>query len=235
MDAAVDLFAEQGYAQTSVDDICTSIGASRSSFYLHFDTKRNALLSKWREEFPRFIEQYQELDRTPSRAGTVGEMRAWLRRCFDWSVENRSLLLAMQQAIAVEPELVSELGRMADPGCVADALEGYLRAKTKKERERKRLRTTLLAVTTMEVLAFLVLQPTDVDVDEGFDFLSQLWSDALRGGLGKTKKAVAHGSPRAAGPRIRPAAGNDPGRQRRRRQGSPPPISFRSTDVEGRD
>src|ERR1700760_2295082 len=78
MDAAVDLFAEKGYAQTSVDDICTAIGASRATFYLHFKTKRDALVNKWRDAYPGFVERYQELDRTLSRSGSAKEMRIWL-------------------------------------------------------------------------------------------------------------------------------------------------------------
>lgn len=211
MDAAVDLFAEQGYAQTSVDDICTAIGASRATFYLHFKTKRDALVNKWREAYPSFVERYQELDRTLSRSGTAQEMRVWLLGWYHWWVENRSLLLAMQQASVVEPELSSELGDMADPARLVDVMESYLTASSKEERARRRLRTTLLEIMTGEVLAFLVLRRADVDVDETFEFLGELWSDALRGSLSKPRKA-ARPVPRAGGgPRARAAAPDESG------------------------
>lgn len=213
MDAAVDLFAEKGYAQTSVDDICTAIGASRATFYLHFKTKRDALLNKWRDVYPGFVERYQDLDRTLSRSGSAHEMRLWLLGWYDWWVQNRSLLLAMQQASVVEPELVSELGEMADPAHLVDAMETYLKAGSREERERRRLRTTLLEIMTVEVLAFLVLHRADVDVDETFDFLGELWSDALRGSLGKPKRAGSRNSRAGTGPRPHPEAGvgDEPG------------------------
>jgi AcrR family transcriptional regulator len=223
MDAAVDLFAEKGYAQTSVDDICTAIGASRATFYLHFKTKRDALLNKWQDAYPGFVARYQELDRTLSRTGTVKEMRAWLLGWYDWWVENRSLLLAMQQASVVEPELVAELGEMADPAHLVDFMETYLTASSAAERERRRLRTTLLEIMTVEVLTFLVLQRADVDVDETFDFLAELWSDALRGSLGKPKRAAAQGGPAGAGARPRRPAGEDA--EQRGPQRWSPPIS----------
>ncbi|MDQ2670204.1 MAG: TetR/AcrR family transcriptional regulator, partial [Gemmatimonadota bacterium] len=38
-EAACELFLERGYEQTSVTDIATRAGVSRSSFFNYFDTK----------------------------------------------------------------------------------------------------------------------------------------------------------------------------------------------------
>jgi hypothetical protein len=74
---------------------------------------------------------------------------------------------------------------------------------------------------TGEVLAYLVLRRADVDVDETFEFLGELWSDALRGSLSKPKKA-ARPVPRAGGgPRARAAAPDESGRPVPRAGGGP--------------
>lgn len=50
MDAAAALFAEQGYAATSVSDICRAADVSKGAFYHHFPSKQAlflALLGRW--------------------------------------------------------------------------------------------------------------------------------------------------------------------------------------------
>jgi len=42
LDAARDVFAKRGYAQTTVDDIVAQAGVARGTFYLYFDDKRAA-------------------------------------------------------------------------------------------------------------------------------------------------------------------------------------------------
>src|SRR3954452_11043347 len=40
-DAAVDLFAEKGFDETTVDDIVAAAGTSRRTFFRHFESKRD--------------------------------------------------------------------------------------------------------------------------------------------------------------------------------------------------
>ncbi len=50
LDAAAALFAEQGYAATSVSDICRAADVSKGAFYHHFPSKQAlflALLQRW--------------------------------------------------------------------------------------------------------------------------------------------------------------------------------------------
>jgi AcrR family transcriptional regulator len=42
---AVDLFLRQGYDETTVDDICTTAGISRSTFFRYFPAKEDVDLS----------------------------------------------------------------------------------------------------------------------------------------------------------------------------------------------
>lgn len=47
MDAATRIFAEQGYANASVADICASAGLSKRQFYEEFQTREDALISAY--------------------------------------------------------------------------------------------------------------------------------------------------------------------------------------------
>lgn len=51
--AAVELFGEQGYAETSVEDLLQATGVARSNFYYHFDGREGLareLVGEWAEE-----------------------------------------------------------------------------------------------------------------------------------------------------------------------------------------
>ena len=82
LEATLSLFAEQGYEATTVDDITKKAGVAVGGFYLHFRTKRQALLVL----MDLLID---ELDRRPvmarvERTSTAIEhLRAGLQ--LDWS------------------------------------------------------------------------------------------------------------------------------------------------------
>ena len=42
-DAAIDLFAEKGFEETTVDDIVDAAGTSRRTFFRHFESKRDLM------------------------------------------------------------------------------------------------------------------------------------------------------------------------------------------------
>src|SRR5689334_13682407 len=41
--AAIDLFAEKGFEETTVDDIVDAAGTSRRTFFRHFESKRDLI------------------------------------------------------------------------------------------------------------------------------------------------------------------------------------------------
>ena len=57
--AGARLFAERGYAGTTIEDIATAAGVTKPIVYRHFDSKKDlylTLLAKHREDLPTFLE-----------------------------------------------------------------------------------------------------------------------------------------------------------------------------------
>lgn len=76
--AAVELFGEQGYADTSVEDLLQATGVARSNFYYHFEGREGLareLVRRWSEE------RTEALSRSVGVASGAPEER--IRRVFE--------------------------------------------------------------------------------------------------------------------------------------------------------
>src|SRR3984885_5474822 len=96
MEVAQQLFAAQGYPETTVDDIARAAGASRATFYLHFKSKAELMGAAIDASVPMAVETYHVLDeqladdgpQLPGRLrGGVGE---WLDRMTESDQESRA-------------------------------------------------------------------------------------------------------------------------------------------------
>jgi AcrR family transcriptional regulator len=56
IDVALDLFVENGYEETTVDDIAAAAGISRRTFFRYFATKDEVVLGKYDDLADRFVE-----------------------------------------------------------------------------------------------------------------------------------------------------------------------------------
>lgn len=61
LDAARALFIRQGFAKTSVDDISSSIGMTKSSLYYYFKNKEDLFYSSFQNEWKDNLNRYIEL------------------------------------------------------------------------------------------------------------------------------------------------------------------------------
>ena len=61
LDAARSLFIRQGFAKTSVDDISSSIGMTKSSLYYYFKNKEDLFYSSFQNEWKENLNKYIEL------------------------------------------------------------------------------------------------------------------------------------------------------------------------------
>jgi AcrR family transcriptional regulator len=65
LDVAGELFAERGYAATSVADICAQAGVTKGAFYHHFESKQ-AVFLELRDRWLSPLETQLQLARDPS-------------------------------------------------------------------------------------------------------------------------------------------------------------------------
>jgi AcrR family transcriptional regulator len=65
IDAAVEVFEEKGYTSSTVEDITTRANVSRTTFYLHFATKREVAIANGDQLLARIPRHYALLTASP--------------------------------------------------------------------------------------------------------------------------------------------------------------------------
>jgi AcrR family transcriptional regulator len=117
-DGAMRLFAEQGYAGTTIDQIAEAADVSRATVFTYFPAKEDIV---WGDA-PQAIAALDELLRGAPAGEVVATVRAWLRQATGW-LEPRLLL---QRRLAAEVPVVGarrmQILREAED-VVADALK----------------------------------------------------------------------------------------------------------------
>jgi AcrR family transcriptional regulator len=178
IDAALQLFAEQGLAGTTVDDIASRAGATRATFYLHFGSKTElvrALVSNLDELFGS-----HDVPSLPDtvEAGTPEAIRAWVEKTtLRWS-EIRPYLITVHQANA-EPELAALVEAWHD-----DVIQGMADALDRVGRfdpETRRIRCALAFGLTENLSRRWVRLGWSVDREIVVDQLTDAWCGLLSG------------------------------------------------------
>ena len=176
LQAAEELFSERGYAATTIEQIASRAGASRATFYLHFEGKwqaAGALMD--RRLMPETIRYYERLDAlgVPDR----DQLRAWLDDALDFYERHRQDLIVYRQAAELEPQLAAlqpeYLGRCAD------AMAGFLERWGADRREEARLRLSLLIIQLTDFATSWVLGYWTTDRQVVLDVLLDLWAAGL--------------------------------------------------------
>lgn len=100
VDAARHIFEERGYVDVKVDDIASQAGASRGTFYLHYESKAAIM----REVHGHLIAEAASIANPLREADAVSEeaLVAYFEDVLDFYLERRNLQLAMHQARAVD-------------------------------------------------------------------------------------------------------------------------------------
>jgi AcrR family transcriptional regulator len=121
--AALQLFSEQGYDETTVAEIAERAGLTKSTFFRHFPDKRN-MLSAGQETLSRLL--VEGITGAPPRATPLAAVGAGLERAASaMGPFNRELAPQLQAAIAASTEL-QERYALKQVGFVA-AMGGALR------------------------------------------------------------------------------------------------------------
>jgi AcrR family transcriptional regulator len=98
---ALRLFRDQGYAETTVEQIADAAEISPSTFFRYFPTKADVVLSEFLDS-----RIFQMVTQAPAELDLVGALRHALRQAFaEMTDEEMALEMERNQLIATVPEL----------------------------------------------------------------------------------------------------------------------------------
>ena len=110
--AAEDVFSENAYAATSVEDIIARAGVGRTSFYRHFDSKWAITSALCEQLMPDVWALWKELGQLhdPDEA----QIAEWLKRRLALYGRHHVLFAVMKEAVAIEANGFDAIERMHD-------------------------------------------------------------------------------------------------------------------------
>jgi AcrR family transcriptional regulator len=175
MQAATEVFADNGYLPATVEDIAARAGASRATFYLHFKSKAAVVLALIEDAEPMAVERYRAFDALLSDAAghTRAQMRAWLAEWLQVWRGNEQYNAALLQASTAEPEVEERLMQLS-LGLV-DTLEAYFSQWPEADRAQARERTFMLELMSQRLFYLAAHHGIPVDDDGVVDLLTDLW------------------------------------------------------------
>jgi AcrR family transcriptional regulator len=172
--AAALAFAEGSYAGTPVEDIITRAGASRTSFYRHFDSKWSVASALCDEVMPQVWQLWREL--AAFGDPTEAQLIDWLKRRLALYGTHRSLFATLREAVAIEPigntavaEAHDETIRVLATGIPAFALA----LGNQPGGEELRVRAHLLLMQLDEFNSVLAIRGWQVDRDLAVRVMAQ--------------------------------------------------------------
>jgi AcrR family transcriptional regulator len=178
--AALELFARKGYGATTIDDITSAIGASRATFYLHYDGKARIVAELYEDTImPETYAYYRRLDALDSSDDAA--LRGWLDDALGFFERHRDALRFADEVAATDPGSEQlRPARLLDR--CAECMPRYLGRWPEAEREPARLRVELLIVQISHFARLWVDGQWPVKRDVALDVLLDLWGHALRAG-----------------------------------------------------
>ncbi|CAH2902187.1 MAG: hypothetical protein PCALPYG88_5668 [uncultured Paraburkholderia sp.] len=175
LQAAIAVFLERGYADTTVDDIVEAASVGRATFYLHFKSKlevMRALIRSMERENEELIEEFRGDDR-PTRES----LESWIRRFVKHWVEEGDRFLVGLRALASEPELSDELE--AGIRLATGALSKLLADQRAMPAAEAHLRATLLVAALQQACRALVSEPESYSVTPVVRVITDIWASNL--------------------------------------------------------
>ena len=140
-EAALELFAERGYEQTTVAEIAERAGLTKRTFFRHFADKREVLFGRGTEFVDTFVEAIASVDPDVAPLDAVAVS---LEAAGALLQERRPFARRRQAIIAANPELQErELAKLAN---AASAIAGALRSRGVPEPQASLAAETGMAV-----------------------------------------------------------------------------------------
>jgi AcrR family transcriptional regulator len=122
--AALELFGERGFEQTTVEDIATRAGLTKRTFFRHFADKREVLFSGGTEFQQRFVEG---LAAAPASTPPLEAVAVALEAGGAFLRDRRDFARRRQAVVTANAELQER--ELVKHATVAGALAGALRAR----------------------------------------------------------------------------------------------------------
>ena len=101
-DAAWDLFARNGYDDTTVDDIAAAADVSQRTFFRYFDSKEAVLFGAWRDEFDELARRMRE---RPADESPMAAMLGALISLAGYYKRQRAVRIQRARLVATSPNV----------------------------------------------------------------------------------------------------------------------------------
>jgi AcrR family transcriptional regulator len=175
MEVALQLFAAQGYPDTTVDDIARTAGASRATFYLHFKSKSELMIALVDAGVPAAVETYHVLDELLADGGPQlpDRLRAWLAEWLERWTDEAQGSHALLQATMLEPEVELHYLRLSET--LIDSLVRYFESMPADARAAARERALTLEIMTQRIFALASRSKLPVTGDHMLDIVTEFW------------------------------------------------------------
>jgi AcrR family transcriptional regulator len=171
--AAQQVFDRHSYAATSVEDILVAAGASRASFYRHFNSKWDMASALCGEVMPEAWQLWHELADSGNPSESV--LKDWLRRRLALYHRHRSMFLMMREAVALEPAGAAAVVRTHDEviHVLATGINAFRKALARSAAgQLAHIRACLLLMQLDEFTYTLAVRGWDVDNEIAIDVMS---------------------------------------------------------------
>jgi AcrR family transcriptional regulator len=169
--AAFTIFSTQGYQDAKILDITREAGASRATFYIHFNNKAEVIAAAWEQLLvKKMLPHYQRLNSIDPKSEVA--VRNWLDQMLKNWEEDRNFALASNQALADDPEL-AEIW-ISGVNAFFHAASGFTQ-KMRCSPERANLRFLLLCSQLDRIVFHWLSRETAFDRDDLLKELTISW------------------------------------------------------------
>ncbi|WP_411733343.1 TetR/AcrR family transcriptional regulator [Paeniglutamicibacter sp.] len=165
-------FRIRGYNETTAENIATSAGTSRATFYVYFKSKAEVVLELMQRSAPDVLSAYSDLDAITKP--TPKNVRAWLRTTMALWDTRRNDFTIMEQALAND-DAVTDLWISTLANTYRVMPRTFGRLTDAKDHERARLHLLTLQSALERMMYFAVIRRRPVKMDLLLDTLTVQW------------------------------------------------------------
>jgi AcrR family transcriptional regulator len=165
-------FKIRGYNETTAENIATSAGTSRATFYVYFKSKAEVVLELMQRSAPDVLSAYSDLDTITKP--TLKNVRSWLRATMALWDTRRNDFTIMEQALAND-DAVTDLWISTLANTYQVMPRTFGRLTNAKDHERARLHLLTLQSGLERMMYFAVIRRRPVKMDLLLDTLTVQW------------------------------------------------------------